>query len=186
MNLPLPVAVAIMALVAAALLAIMWFGWRGRVRRSAPLVPSLPEAPTDPGAARTEPIDAVYVSSTTAGDWLDRVAAQDLGFRSQAVVQVFDAGIMIGREGAQDVFVPAASLTGASTAPGMAGKFVGKDGLVVVTWTPGGAVGTGAGAAGGTTLDTGLRTKHAADRPVLLDAARSLLTGAASTTEETQ
>jgi hypothetical protein len=178
-NLPLPVAVAIMVLIAAALFAVMWVGWRGRVRRTAPLVPSLPQPPDDLGAARTAPIDAVYVSSTTAGDWLDRIAAQDLGFRSRAVVQVFDAGVRIERAGGHDVFVPAAAVRGAATSPGMAGKFVGKDGLVVVTWTlrtP----------ESSTTLDTGLRTTHAAERPVLVDAVRSLQTGAASTTEETQ
>jgi hypothetical protein len=94
-------------------------------------------------------------------------------------VQVFDAGVRIERAGGHDVFVPAAAVRGAATSPGMAGKFVGKDGLVVVTWTlrtP----------ESSTTLDTGLRTMHAAERPVLVDAVRSLQTGAASTTEETQ
>jgi hypothetical protein len=170
-NLPLPVAVGIWIVLAAALLAIMWFGWRGRSRRSRALVPALPSRPDDAalGEARTQPVDAVYVSSTTAGDWLDRVASHDLGFRSNATVQVFAGGVVVAREGAEDVFVPAADVVEAKTAPGMAGKFVGKDGLVVVTWRL-----VAPGTDGPVTLDTGLRTRHAADRPLLVDAVNAL------------
>ncbi len=180
MNLPLPVAVGIWIVLAVVLLAVMWFGWRGRSRRGRALVTTLPSRPDDAalGAARTQPVDAVYVSSTTAGDWLDRVASHDLGFRSKATVQVFDGGVVVGRAGAEDVFVPAADVVEAKTAPGMAGKFVGKDGLVVVTWrlAPSGAKST---ADGGdvVTLDTGLRTRHAADRPLLVDAVNALRPG---------
>jgi len=171
MNLPLPVAVGIWIVIALALLAVMWFGWRGRSRRSRALVPGLPARPDDAalGEARTQPVDAVYVSSTTAGDWLDRVASHDLGFRSNATVQVFGGGVVVEREGAKDVFVPAAAVVEARTAPGMAGKFVGKDGLVVVTWRL-----AAPGADGTVTLDTGLRTRHAADRPLLVDAVNAL------------
>jgi len=175
MNLPMPVAVGIWIVLAAALLAVMWFGWRGRSRRSRALVPALPARPDDAtlGEARTQPVDAVYVSSTTAGDWLDRVASHDLGFRSNATVRVFAGGVVVEREGAEDVFVPAADVVEAKTAPGMAGKFVGKDGLVVVTWRL-----TAPGADGPVTLDTGLRTRHAADRPLLVDAVNALRDGA--------
>ena len=51
-------------------------GWRRRERRSAAAVPVVPGAPAELGEARTEPLEATYVSSTTAGDWLDRVNAQ--------------------------------------------------------------------------------------------------------------
>lgn len=163
MNLPLPVAVAIMLTVGAAILALMWFGWRGRTRRSASLVGVLPSAPGALGAERTGPIPATYVSSTTTGDWLGRVAAADLGFRSAAVVQVFDAGVRIERGGAADVFVPADAVRGASLSPGMAGKYVGKDGLVVISWS------TPAPDGSTTLLDTGLRTARA-DRSVLVAA----------------
>ncbi|MGC5166313.1 hypothetical protein [Luteimicrobium sp. DT211] len=171
MNLPLPVAVGIWVVLAAALLSIMWFGWRGRSRRGRALVPALPARPDDAalGEARTQPVDAVYVSSTTAGDWLDRVASHDLGFRSNATVQVFAGGVVVERQGAEDVFVPAEAVVEAKTAPGMAGKFVGKDGLVVVTWRL-----AAPGADGTVALDTGLRTRHADDRPLLVDAVNAL------------
>ncbi|WP_208012551.1 hypothetical protein [Cellulomonas shaoxiangyii] len=142
-------------------------GWRNRARRTALLVPALPTAPADPGAARTEPAEAVYVSSTRAGDWLDRVVAHDLGVRSPAQVQVHDAGVLVRRTGARDVWVPADRLTAVGTTRGQAGKFVGPDGLVVLTWVPDPTTGTA--------LDTALRLRHEADKDPLLTAARALV-----------
>ena len=60
-------------------LLVLWgmrAGWRARTRRSSALVPSLSAAPAELGAARLAPVDATYVSTTRAGDWLDRVTAQ--------------------------------------------------------------------------------------------------------------
>ena len=144
-------------------------GWRRRERCSAVTVPDVPATPTDLGTARTDVLEAVYVSSTTAGDWLDRVNAHDLGVRSPAQVQVFDAGVVVHRTGAADVFVPAAQVRGIGTASGMAGKFMGRDGLVVLTWAP------DAAPADGPLLDTGLLVRHRADRPRLVDAVRTLV-----------
>lgn len=144
-------------------------GWRRRVRRSAATVPTVPGAPAELGSARTEPLEATYVSSTTAGDWLDRVNAHDLGVRSAAQVQVFDSGVLVRRSGAADVFVPATQVRGVGTASGMAGKFMGRDGLVVLTWAP------EVDAADGPLLDTGLLVRHRADRPRLVDAVRTLV-----------
>ncbi|MBC7551903.1 MAG: hypothetical protein H7269_13620, partial [Cellulomonas sp.] len=113
-------------------------GWRHRVIRSAAVVPALYPAPVsgDPvlGAPLTAPFDATYVSTTLASDWLDRVAAHGLGARSTAVVQVFDAGVLIERTGAPDLYLPAAAMRAAGTASGIAGKVVGHEGLVVPTW----------------------------------------------------
>ena len=142
-------------------------GWRHRRRRTGELVPALPAAPDDLGEARTEPIEAQYVTTTRAGDWLDRVVAADLGVRGTATVQVFDAGVRIERRGEPQVFLPAAALIGATTAPGMAGKVVGRDGLVVLTWRADPNDERG--------LDTGLRTRHAADRDLLVAAASALI-----------
>jgi hypothetical protein len=161
------VSVTILVLVVVLVLAGMWLGWRGRRRRSAAVVPALPAVPTELGDNRLGPLDAVYVSTTRAGDWLDRVSAHGLGVRSPATVDVFDAGVRIGRAGAPDVFVPARALRGATTAPGMAGKFVGGDGLVVLTWQAGPDDPRG--------LDTGLRPRHAADRPRLVEAVAALI-----------
>lgn len=143
-------------------------GWRRRSAATAPLVAHLPEQPAELGARRAEPVEATYVSTTRAGDWLDRVAAADLGVRSPASVEVYDAGVQIRRTGARDVFIPATALRAAATAPGIAGKVVAGDGLVVLTWQ--------ADADDARGLDTGLRPRHAADRPRLVAAVTDLIT----------
>ncbi|MET1065610.1 MAG: hypothetical protein ABWX85_11655, partial [Arthrobacter sp.] len=53
-------------------LALIWLGWRYRLRRQADVDP-LPEIPAELGAA-VAVADGQYVASTTAGDWLDRIA----------------------------------------------------------------------------------------------------------------
>jgi len=146
-------------------------GWQHRTRRTGGLVPTLPPVPADGsadlGRPRTEPIEATYVSTTVAGDWLDRVTAHGLGLRGPAFVQVFDGGVRILRRGAADLFVPASALRASGTAPGIAGKVVGGDGIALVTWR---APGEG----DGVLLDTGLRTRHRTDRPLLVEAVAAL------------
>ena len=158
-------------------------GWQGRERRTATLVPALPAFPADGdpalGAAVTTPFEATYVSTTAAGDWLDRVVAHGLGARSAALVRVFAGGVRIDRQGARDLFVPASDVRGARTAPGMAGKYVGRDGIVVLTWQ----VPEAAAGAQPTLLDTGLRLRHRADRAILI-AAIEALTAQPRTTPE--
>jgi hypothetical protein len=147
--------------------ALMYLGWRGRGRRQT----DLPAPPAVPDAVEPDLLDdaeATYVSTTTAGDWLDRVVAHGLGVRSAAVVRVSRAGVLVARRGAPDLWIPAARLDDVRLERGMAGKFVDKEGLVVLTWT-----------AGEHRFDTGLRLRHDADRPRLVQAVRTL-TGAAS------
>ncbi len=167
---PVPVSVTILALLVLAALGAMWRGWRRRGARTAQYTAALPEPTATPeawGAPRTEPLPATYVSSTRAGDWLDRVTAHDLGVRSAATVQVLDAGVHIARVGARDVVIPAAALRAVGTSAGMAGKFVGRDRLVVLTWTTGPDDERG--------LDTGLHLRSADDRRTLVAAARTLI-----------
>lgn len=146
----------------------MWRGWRRMTRESAAAVPAIPGVPDELGATRLGPLEATYVSSTTSGDWLGRVAAHDLGNRSAAQVEVHDAGVLLRRRGATDVFVPASRLRAVGTAPGMAGKFMGGEGLVVLTWSP----------AEDRLLDTGLLVRHRDDRPALVQAVQGLIPAA--------
>lgn len=176
--------VTLLVVLGLALLTGMAFGWR-RLTRGATDVPAPEHVPGADalGAARTAAFDATYVSTTRAGDWLDRVGAHGLGVRSAATVQVFDAGVVLRRRGAPDVFVPRAALRAVGTSGGMAGKVVGGEGLVVLTWTS--APGPEDDPRG---LDTGLRLRHPHQRDELRAAAQELIgtTPAASGSEETR
>lgn len=154
-----PWAVTLLILLGLALLAAMWWGWRARVARTAGVV-----APaTEPVAAATLVLEGVYVSTTTAGDWLDRIAADGLGVRSPVQIEVRPDGVWLRRRGAPDVAIPVADLRGARRENGIAGKVTGGGGLVVVRWQREDRA-----------LDTGLRTRFAVDRDPLVDAVNAL------------
>ncbi len=130
---------------------LLALGWRNRLRRQSDVDP-LPEVPADLGAPLAA-ADGQYVASTTAGDWLDRIAVQHLGIRTNAELSVHPEGALFERAGAGPVFIPAGRLTGVRLESGMAGKFVEKDGLLVLSWM-----------LGSHELDTGFRTRRADDK----------------------
>ncbi|GAA1645108.1 hypothetical protein GCM10009744_39760 [Kribbella alba] len=139
----------------------MYRGWRNRQARQSGLAP-LPSVPTDAKGTRTE---GVYVATTTAGDWMDRIAVHELGVRSNADLAVSEAGLIFHRQGAADVFIPADHLTGVRTDRGIAGKVTAEaSGLVVVTWNH-----------DGHELDTGFRPRRKADSATLTDSISTLI-----------
>ena len=142
-------------------------GWRGRARRQSDIA-APPDRPEVAAGAGEVAVPAVYVSSTRAGDWLDRVVVHGLGVRSVATVAVLDRpphrGIAIDRTGAPDVFIPAAALHAVRRDAGIAGKVTPRPDLVVFTWD-----------CGGTELDTGVRPGSDADRSALAAAAAGLI-----------
>lgn len=176
MNLPAPVAVGLWIVVGVVLLTLVLTGRRRLATRSRETVPAPPAAPLDAGALGERllgPLECVYVSSTLHGDWLARVGAHGLGDRARAEVSVYTGGVVVDRDGTGPLHLPTAALRGVGTAPGMAGKFVGRDGLAVLTWQvpADGATDT----AGPVVLDTGLRLRHHADTARVLDAVRPLV-----------
>ncbi|WP_350275272.1 hypothetical protein [Kribbella sp. HUAS MG21] len=139
----------------------MYRGWRNRQSRQADLAP-LPTAPTD---GSTRGVEGVYVATTSAGDWMDRIAVHELGVRATADLAVSEAGLIFHRQGAADVFIPADRLTGVRTDRGIAGKVTAeKSGLVVVTWTH-----------DGRELDTGFRPRRKADTEPLTASISTLI-----------
>jgi hypothetical protein len=154
--------------------ALMRAGWRRRGRHQSHLAP-LPAVPTTLGEALAGPVEGVYVSSTTEGDWLDRVVAHGLGTRSGAAVSVHPEGVLFARDGAADVFVPTGRLRAVGRAPGMAGKYVGNDGLLVVTWELGATDDAPEGVRTG--IDTGFRARSPEEHDDLEDAIHHLLQG---------
>ena len=156
--------IATLALVAVAFV-LLTIGWRNRLRRQSDVDP-LPGVPAELGAPLAA-ADGQYVASTTAGDWLDRIAVQNLGLRTNAGLSVHPEGALFDRAGAGPVFIPAGRLTGVRLESGMAGKFVEKDGLLVLSWT-----------LGARELDTGFRTRHAEDKTILLNTLQDLISAA--------
>lgn len=144
------------------IVALMALGWRNRLRRQSD-VPAPPEIPGDLGPVLYE-AEGQYVATTTAGDWLDRVAVHGLGLRGNAVAAVHPDGVVIDRTGARSFFIPRADLTSVQLAGGMTGKFVEKEGLVVITWH-----------LGTERVDTGFRTRHAAHKAQLVAAVAALI-----------
>lgn len=142
----------------------MYRGWRNRQSRQADLAP-LPTAPPKNSAADIRGIEGVYVATTTAGDWMDRIAVHELGVRSVADLAVSADGLIFHRQGAADVFIPAGHLTAVRTDRGIAGKVTAeKSGLVVVTWTH-----------DGRELDTGFRPRRKADTAALTESISNLI-----------
>jgi hypothetical protein len=139
----------------------MYRGWRNRQSRQSGLAP----LPTVPDEDKTRGVEGVYVATTSAGDWMDRIAVHELGVRSIADLAVSEAGLIFHRQGATDVFIPASRLTGVRTDRGIAGKVTAeKSGLVVVTWTH-----------DGRELDTGFRPRRKADTATLTESIATLI-----------
>lgn len=142
--------------------ALMGWGWRNKLKRQGVVAP-LPEVPAGLGVAGMS-VPGQYVVTTSAGDWLDRMAVHGLGIRTPAVMHVYPVGVLVERKGAQDIFIAKESITEVGARSGMAGKFVEKDGLVVIGWS-----------LADTAVDTGFRTTQAAAKRPLLEALQAML-----------
>ena len=121
--------------------AALWVGWRHRLARqgSALSIPGLPAVPEDLGPDLSTPLSGLYVSSTPAGKWQDRLVVHGLGRRARVTVHRHRAGVLLDRVGEEPIFIPADSLDGVRTAPGIAGKVMGMEqGILVLTWRLGG------------------------------------------------
>jgi hypothetical protein len=137
-------------------------GWRHRGARQAGLAP-LPLVPAEPGRELTAPVTGLYVGTTYATSWQDRVVHAGLGRRADAVLTVHDRGVLLERAGDEAVFVPADALVDARLEPALAGKVVGAGGLLVIRWR-----------LGDTDLDTGLRADDKSQYPAVVTAINDL------------
>ena len=133
-------------------------GWKHRLTRQAGL-PPLAAVPAELGATLLPPLSGLYVGTTYASSWQDRVVHGGLGRRAESALTVHEAGVLIERTGDQPVFIPADDLIGARLEPALAGKVVGAGGLLVIRWR-----------LGGTDLDTGLRADDKSQYPAAVHA----------------
>lgn len=140
-------------------------GWRARARRGAD-IPAPAPVPDGPGEPVLE-VDGTYVTTTRAGDPLDRVTAHGLGPRAAATLSASPAGVVFERDGSPPFLVPSGDVVGVGTSAGMVGKAPGRQELLLLRWR-----------AGAVELDTGFRPGRRADRAeitALADRLQSLL-----------
>lgn len=141
------VIIAIVIVAWGGIVGLMLLGWRNRGRRQQDVIGAFPDVPTDPGALLLGPDTGVYVGSTVAPSWQDRVAVGDYGDRASAEFSNFELGILISRSGANPIWIPRESITAIRTERGLAGKVMTADGVLVIRWT----------LPSGTEIDSGLR-----------------------------
>lgn len=142
----------------------LYAGWRHRAARQSGLA-QLPATPADLGPDLVKPVTGLYVSTTSAGNWQDRIVAQGLGRRAAGAIRLSAEGVCIERDGETDLFVPSMDLVEVTTASGIAGKVMGMaNGVLIVRWS-----------VGGTELDSGFRANDSDAQDDFIDAARALI-----------
>lgn len=142
------------------LLCGMRVGWRRKARSQSVRVPPFPPIPADTGESELE-AKGLYVSTTTADNWQDRIVTRGVGMRGRAWLRLHPDGIMVDRAGAPGFWIPRESVARARTASAIAGKVMGTDSLLLITWR-----------AGDVALDTGFRADDPAIYPQWIDRLR--------------
>lgn len=138
---------AVVAVLIAVLIQAMIRGWRHRAERQAEIIGTLPPLPDIVGPAIVPPTKGLYVGSTLAPDWNNRIVVGDLGFRTKAVLTRYPEGIMLQRSGALPIWIPDESITQIRTERGITGKAMTHEGILAIRWR----------LPSGTEIDTGFR-----------------------------
>lgn len=126
---------------------LMYRAWQKKAARQQARIGELPTVPAELGAQLLEPTTGLYLGSTIAPSWQDRIAVGDLGFRATAELTRFERGILLERDGATPIWIPQESVTAVRTERGHAGKVMTENGVLVIRWT----------LPTGTEIDTGFR-----------------------------
>jgi hypothetical protein len=138
-------------------------GWRSRQRRQGDLPPP-PALPDDAGPVVVGATRGLFVGTVFEGDWLDRVAVHRLSDRSAGWLTVRSRGVVLERDGGDELWLPFDAVVDAVPGDALAGKVVGREGMLVLTWQ-----------LGSRTLQSGFRADdHSAHRR-LADAVRAHL-----------
>lgn len=137
-----------LAALAALVLYGMRRGWVNRARRQSARLEPFPQPPDglSEGERLLPPADGLYVGTTRADDWQDRIAVGDIGHRAATTATLWPSGLLLDRSGASEIWIPVESLRAARVDHKLANKVVPGAGLLVVTWQLGDQL-----------LDTGFR-----------------------------
>lgn len=124
-------------LVFACFLLALWAmrrSWRRRARSQSAVLAPFPQTPAEPGEELLPEAKGLYVSTTTAGNWQDRIVTRGVGLRGRAALRLYAAGVEVDRAGAPGFFIPRESIVAVKRASAMAGKVMGTESLLVITW----------------------------------------------------
>jgi hypothetical protein len=124
---------AVLVVLIAVIIQLMMRGWRRRGEDQAELIGSLPDVPETVGEAMVT-TRGLYVGSTLAPAWNERITAGDLGYRSKAVLTRYPEGIMLERIRAKPIWIPQESITAIRTERGIAGKVAARNGILAIRW----------------------------------------------------
>ncbi|GAC1610031.1 MAG: hypothetical protein NVS3B26_14580 [Mycobacteriales bacterium] len=117
---------------------LMLRGWRRRQQRQA-FVPA-PPVPAGVSSTVVGAVPGLFVGTTFAGDWLNRVAVHGLCDRARADLRLDTDGVHIDRDGAAEIYLPYSDVVDAAPGDRLAGKVMGADGLLILTWRLGDSV----------------------------------------------
>jgi hypothetical protein len=124
---------AVLVVVIAVIIQLMMLGWRRRGHRQQELIGNLPGVPDEVGTAITT-LRGVYVGSTLAPEWNERVTSGDLGYRSKAVLSRYPEGILLERSRANPIWIPQSAISEVRTERVMAGKLGSRGGILAIRW----------------------------------------------------
>lgn len=172
MNTSTAIASYVFAFVVAVLIGVvirrMMRGWKRRSRLQEAAIGTLPAVPVELGAVVVGQSRGLYVGSTIAPNWLDRVSVGDLGYRYKAVLTRYPAGILLERCGTSPIWIPGDSITAIRVEPGLAGKVLPEvkadnpGGILVIRWRLPSGTEIDSGFRGDDRQDYSMWTAHAA------------------------
>lgn len=145
--------------VLAGLFALMALGWRNRGRRQAAAVGEIPTTPEQLDELVFGPVSGVYVGSTVAPHWQDRVAVGDWGFRAAVNLSRYADGYLMERGRGNPMWIADSRLVEVRRSSKLAGKVMPGDGLLVLRWE----------LPTGTVIDTGFRADDKTTYRKLMD-----------------
>lgn len=118
-------------------LLLVWLmirSWRRRGERQSSLVGPLPEVPETFGTPLLGPSPGLYVGSTLAPSWINRIAVGDFGDRADGELTAYPEGLLLTRHGASTIWIPRELVLHLRTDLKLAGKVMTRDGLLVIRW----------------------------------------------------
>lgn len=120
--------------VLAGLFSLMALGWRRRGQRQAAAVGEIPTTPEQLSELVFGPVSGVYVGSTVAPHWQDRVAVGDWGYRATVNLSRYADGYLMERGRGNPMWIADERLVEVRRASKLAGKVMPGDGLMVLRW----------------------------------------------------